>query len=1237
MSKLESIKGKILELEAGIFQNLCNAYLSRIGYPNIVALGSQAGTNKTTPGTPDTYFPNNNDKYIFVEYTVQQDSIFNKLSDDIDKCLDEEKTHIPISSISEIICCFTSSNLKPSDYDTLIKKCNDKGISLNLIGIDKLADELYRNHKALVKEYLGISIDTEQILDMESFICSYNRGLMFAPLDTKFLFRDKELQELSDDFAKYDVVLLLGAAGTGKTRLALQFAEKHAQDNKEKLLCIKNNGQPIYEDLKIEMESPGQYFLVIDDANQLSSLQSIVDYVNRKDQGYSVKVLITVRDYALNKVVKDLLAIVDFCKVAIEPFSDDEIKKLIKENLGIINEDYLNRIVEIAEGNARIAILAGVIAKEQDTLQSINDLSQLYDCFYSPILDKDGVGVDNASLIVMGTIAFLNVIHLDHIDYVYTYLQSLGISKDQFLECIQQMHKKEIINVCNDKAVKIADQCLSNYMLKVVFFDKRLLSLSETIKVIFEKNKSKTIESINALINVFRNEELHDYVSEEIIKVWNILKAENSPLFGKYVRAFYPVNPVETLVILNDTIQGLTKTNVDYNDVDKEKQFIGTYDEDSILEILTGYSLDLDNIDAVVELIIAYYEKRYDQFYKFKYYLESKFSIRYESHYNKYQPQIKLIQALLAKSNDYQDSSVMDLFFLLAKEYLKLSYSYTTSGRKNSFLFNTIKAVPSEALYVLRKLVWETIENIIQIENYKDSCLEILNDYKTNYWDDSLDVTVFDLRYIEQIICKLERSIDQCILANEFITRFRKTQYDFVVLNKIINANPQMELYKIIVGELDDEDILDFAEKREKKKSNIYQYFNSNPDKIIDAIDLCSALKYDYSLSRGLSIAFEAISEADNYLAAVEHYIERNTPQNIGCQSIIEEVFKHADDDYIYNLITSKDFDNKLIWAFYFFCFIPEQYVNEKNYSRVLEFYGDCDLTRQKSHYLDITLFSKYNTVDENALVSITKLLFEKLKDTECYNVYFSLLFNHNAHRPKEILNLYKSDFPFIKQAFLHSLMVDRLCDDGVFFKEFYSYDNSILFEYLLEIIITYRRHSEERFNDINNCFYDFDNYIEIYKSVVQFLLDKSDYPEGKLSSFFKSILSKQQNGRDNEKKDRLIRYLIEVYSDNKVIILALFDYITQNRMTNLHEYLGVFLSKNNDYDLFEQIPLTPSSYMWSNSCIPLFDAWIEELNKVLPLLSGLQFLKHKQRVINRIEGLKEGIKREEINEMLRE
>lgn len=48
MGKLETIKQKINQLDAGSFQNLCDSYLSKIGYRNIVSLGSEAGTRKTT-------------------------------------------------------------------------------------------------------------------------------------------------------------------------------------------------------------------------------------------------------------------------------------------------------------------------------------------------------------------------------------------------------------------------------------------------------------------------------------------------------------------------------------------------------------------------------------------------------------------------------------------------------------------------------------------------------------------------------------------------------------------------------------------------------------------------------------------------------------------------------------------------------------------------------------------------------------------------------------------------------------------------------------------------------------------------------------------------------------------------------------------------------------------------------------------------------------------------------------
>ena len=82
---IETIKQKILQLDAGSFQNLCDSYLAKIGYQDIVSLGGKAGTRKTTLGTPDTYFSTPDGKYIFVEYTTQTGDLFKKIKKDLAK------------------------------------------------------------------------------------------------------------------------------------------------------------------------------------------------------------------------------------------------------------------------------------------------------------------------------------------------------------------------------------------------------------------------------------------------------------------------------------------------------------------------------------------------------------------------------------------------------------------------------------------------------------------------------------------------------------------------------------------------------------------------------------------------------------------------------------------------------------------------------------------------------------------------------------------------------------------------------------------------------------------------------------------------------------------------------------------------------------------------------------------------------------------------------------------------
>ena len=74
-----------------------------------------------------------------------------------------DRTGVPHDKISEIIYCHTSSNLTPFQDSEVKKLCEDVGVKLIIIGIDKLAEDIYLFHHNLSRDFLGISISTDQI------------------------------------------------------------------------------------------------------------------------------------------------------------------------------------------------------------------------------------------------------------------------------------------------------------------------------------------------------------------------------------------------------------------------------------------------------------------------------------------------------------------------------------------------------------------------------------------------------------------------------------------------------------------------------------------------------------------------------------------------------------------------------------------------------------------------------------------------------------------------------------------------------------------------------------------------------------------------------------------------------------------------------------------------------------------------------------------------------------------
>ena len=499
------IKSCILStLEGGGFQDLCDTLLCAEGYEGIFSLGMKAGTLKTTTGNPDTYFRSKSGKYIFVAYTTEQTNINKKIQADIEKCLNQEKTGVDVKDIEKIICCHTSSTLKAGDDQALRELCSSYGIELELYGIDRIANLLYKTYPYIAKDKLNFSIDSNQIFPREEFVKQYdNSNGRTAPLTTAFLHREKERDEILKALEKEKAIIILGKAGVGKTRLALEIANRYQEETNCKTLCIKCNSLPIMEDLSRHISTPGKYLVFVDDANELVGLPHLIEYAIKDDERYDIRIIATVRDYTSKSVINETRKLVDVKCFPISKFSDQEIREFIKTNLKIENSDYIEQIVRISSGNPRIAYMAGKLAIEKNDLRSIANMEELYKSYYGFFLEDTTILTNLRLCLTAGIISIFNIIDLDNLDRIQDVLDIVGMKKEEFTTNIHSLHGMEYVEIKSERVARISDQCLSNYMLYYVFFEKGLISFSDILKVGFWKYKNSTIKSVDILLNIF--------------------------------------------------------------------------------------------------------------------------------------------------------------------------------------------------------------------------------------------------------------------------------------------------------------------------------------------------------------------------------------------------------------------------------------------------------------------------------------------------------------------------------------------------------------------------------------------------------------------------------------------------------------------------------------------------------------------------------------------------------------
>lgn len=1226
MSRVNEVENRIKELEGGKFQKLCNSYLyQKYGLENISPLGSQEGTDKTTIGVPDTFIEHDDGTYTLIMYGTHKD-VKKKIREDILDCLNESKTGISKSKIKKIICCHTSTNINIREIENI--KEQTQGVSIKLIGLGTLSQDISSpKFQGIAKEYLNIGFGTEQIFDINGFVKAYDKNVTVSPLDIDFKFREDKVSEIKEAVSKNTAVLISGASGVGKTRISLEIC-KYFESEGYQVLCVKNNGQPLYDDFKISVSTLGKYLLFIDDMNQISDIVSVVDWILLNDRDdVEIKILATVRDYAKGRIVDLLSKFNLFSVIKVPIFKNEDIKKILDECLGIKNEYFQDRIAKIAKGNIRLAILAGKFAIED--VEKIKNSSEIFKHYYGKIIDEGKLSHETIKILFI--VSLLNTVKIKDDDFAKILLAEFNITWESFKTISHELHQNELVDLYLDEIVKIGDQSFGNYILEYVLVEQKFISIERLLELGFSIKKGRIIYAINTILELFHSKEIEKYISDQINNQWNKAKMEEQ---DAYLETFYLVNLDKSLDILNRRISDMEPTTFEItDDFFKEKQ--KNQNITSLeLNILSGFK-NTKYFEEAIELIVVLFKKRPDLFMDIYFVFTKKFSYDKNSFKLSYERENVLINTLCK----LRTNTNFNYDFLLLKvigELLKTSISTSEQGEDaNSVTFINFTVSLNDGCKILRRNLWEILSVLSEDETLIVRVQEILRESSrwTGEMKRVIPVFEFDLSCIKDLFADkwITPDFDQCLVLSK-ITDFAKSM-DIKIDSDFrkYEENEDYQYYKIIKPKEDRRYSEDFEKQNEGEIKELTSTFL-----IDDYRRLFLIAKHvendtgflNYHLGLNLVTVLKCSSEqmCEDMLKC---YFQCDAPYSIRCTVVMFDFLNRFGFEKTYTVINEINYQYRNVWISSLFEVVPEDRVKEEQVNLLFNF-----IESQRGEVFPsiprLNTILKYTKFDEELLVKFCKIVHGLSKNRSSIAYDFLIEYHQSVDK---LIEIFSNNLDVLEELYMDA-KEENLDYDGKMLIEIVKVD-SIFWDRYTQDIANNDLFSQHEKKEIFQEIWKLENYQTLIDVAFYNILQNSRKYIG-WESYELIFPVDRKNLEVNERiKKWILNYIRENSSDHELIRKLFFHFVSNQNETDRLDYISEFLKQNRTIKDFETLSLVPSFYEWSGSEVPLIDKNISFISLLLKssFLKGLDFISHRSSLKNYIIKLEKEKKRIQMKE----
>jgi len=1257
MSKLNQIQNELKNINEARFQELCDSYLYLLGYEGIRPIGSAVGKEKTVKGTPDTVVVLPNGRYLFVQHTTQQTRLFEKLSGDLDECFDESKTGVPVSKIEKIVLCHNST-LSTAEEESLGEKCQQRGCLLDIVGIGTLSFALYQKFPNLAKEFLGVEVDTGQILRTDDFIKEYQKSAFATRLDVGFHFREEESGTAVAALEAGDLLIISGRAGVGKSRFALECARKFVDVHSSfQVFCIYNKTLPLYEDLKSYFSRDGDYLILVDDANRVTQLEHVLRLLNDRRENHRIKIIITVRDYALKKVQDAAHDYPEREEMILSEFKNEQITELVSTEFGIKNHYYLDQINLIAKGNPRLAVMAAQVAKGANGFESIADASALYDEYFRSITkDLDGLGNKNL-LKAAGIIAFFRSLDRTSKEHFARVAQSFNFSEDELWESAERLHEWEVVDLYENEVVKISDQVLSTYLFYKVFFRDELLDFYVLLKDYFDSHSYKFRDAVYPVLETFDREFIISKLQKHVDKRWEEIEGDEPKLLS-LMEVFWFLKRANTLLYLKERVDELESKPFNISGLEFEPEKHQDI-KDRYLNVLEVFQHSSpEEFKIALEIIFTYLEKQPGLLPQVLCLLLDKFCFDVNSDDYAYVIQHSLIDSLIERTTDEETGIFYKRILLrIVGKYLSSRHRSHRMEGSSTLRVQEFRLLDCPEIFQLRNSLLQFLIRTYSDPELYDTVLQIIIDYSTRLHENPVEESTNEIikEDAKIILPFLLSALDpvnytDCVVAQSYFRFLEQHKVEVDSDEKARFVNKTYSISKILVGDFYDWEELDIDREESRRAKLIRSYFAGY--KFHDYVRLFESCEeiarhgagdsYVEQLPTSIDTVLVNLADADVPLfrKVMRHLLQDGNRLGYAYPGAIQRLWRgYVNPRSAYNLLKQFDYISKQFWLFTFLGQLPADKVNKFYLNELYELYRTAELRQPPVNF---DYLEAYTGLDKDVVVKSVEILYKRINlPQESFN--FHLLFNPNTKTFKRLKEIFKSDVALLKSVYLYQCGRERYPDyRGGALKAILELDPAFIVEYLESM---YQRHEYLSAQDRNRRYaalWELDNYHEIISVALEFVYEK-ERPRPLFIGSYANVFFTHE-GRETSQEDEpqalrrmktFISEYISCHHDDAGRMSFIFDVITNRLPNERSHFLGLFLDRNKDYEVFKHLELEPSHWGGHGSMVPVLERKIKFLESLLPLLSTTDLLKHKLRVNEMILSWKNQVERESKSDFL--